>query len=97
MLIVFIENSFKHFSAARNQHSFVHISIELSGDVLRLRTRNSVDPEYIPQKNTSKGGLGLKNVRQRLDLIYPQKYNLTVRQEPAYFETDLTINISYDH
>lgn len=95
MLIVFIENCFKHFSVARDQQAFVHISIEQNDDVLHLRTRNSVDPGYIPQKNASKGGLGLKNVRQRLDLIYPQKHNLAISKESAYFETDLTINLSY--
>jgi two-component system sensor histidine kinase LytS len=93
MLIVFIENSFKHLSAARNQQAFVNIVIELADGVLHLRTRNSVDPEYIPQKNVSRGGIGLKNVRQRLDLIYPQKYNLVISKELAYFETDLTINL----
>ena len=97
MLIVFIENSFKHFSVARDQQAFVHISIEQKDDVLHLRTRNSVDPAYIPQKNESKGGLGLKNVRKRLDLIYPRNYTLMIRKEEAYFETDLTINMSYDH
>jgi two-component system, LytTR family, sensor histidine kinase LytS len=97
MLIVFVENCFKHFSSARDQQPFVHISIEQKDDVLHLRTRNSVDPGQIPQKNVSKGGLGLKNVRQRLDLIYPQKYKVAISKEAAYFETDLTINLSYAH
>ena len=94
MLIVFIENSFKHFSAARGQGAFVHISIELKEDVLHMKASNSVDPGYVPQKKVSRGGIGLKNVRQRLNLIYPQKHTLTIRQEPTYFETDLTINLS---
>ena len=94
MLIVFIENSFKHFSAARGQGAFVHISIELKDDMLHMKASNSVDPDYAPQKKVSRGGIGLKNVRQRLNLIYPQKHTLTIRQEPMYFEMDLTINLS---
>ncbi len=94
LLIVFIENSFKHFSAARNQQAFVHISIELRGDLLHMKARNSADPGYMHQKKLSNGGIGLKNVRQRLDLIYPQKHTLVIRREPAYFEMDLTINLS---
>jgi len=94
MLIVFIENGFKHFSAARDQQAFVHISIELTDDVLHMKAGNSVDPDLVRQKKGSKGGIGLKNVRQRLDLIYPQKHILVIRQDPAYFEADLKINLS---
>lgn len=94
MLIVLIENSFKHFSAARGHGAFVHISIEVKGDVLHMKAGNSVDPDHVPQKKVSKGGIGLKNVGQRLRLIYPQKHTLTIRQESMYFETDLTINLS---
>jgi len=94
LLIVFIENSFKHYSAARDQQAFVHISIELMDDRLHVKTRNSVDPGYTPQKSRSKGGIGLKNVGQRLELIYPQKHILVIRQGSAYFETVLTINLS---
>jgi LytS/YehU family sensor histidine kinase len=94
LLIVFIENSFKHFSAARNQQAFVHISVKVQDDVLHMKAGNSVDPGYVPKKEVSKGGIGLKNVEQRLDLIYPQKHTLVIRKEPAYFETDLTINLN---
>ena len=94
MLIIFIENSFKHFSAARNQQAFVYISIEVKDDILHMKTRNSADPGYTPQKKESKGGIGLRNVRQRLNLIYPGKHTLMIRQKPAYFETDLRINLS---
>jgi two-component system sensor histidine kinase LytS len=94
MLIVFIENSFKHFSAVRNQQAFVHISIAVKDDRLYMKARNSVDPEYVPPIKVSKGGIGLKNVRQRLELIYPQMHILVIRKELAYFETELTINLS---
>ena len=94
MLIVFIENSFKHFSIARDRQAFVHISIDLMNDVLHMKTSNSVDLDYVPQRKVSRGGIGLKNVRQRLDLIYPRKHTLAIRQEIAHFEVELTINLS---
>ncbi|SFD07634.1 Histidine kinase [Chitinophaga sp. CF118] len=96
LLIVFIENSFKHFSFPRKQQGFVNISLNLQGDFLQMNARNSVDPDYVPSsKNKDKGGgLGLNNVRQRLALIYPEKHTLVIKHEPGYFEVDLQIDLS---
>jgi LytS/YehU family sensor histidine kinase len=95
LLIIFIENSFKHFSAPRKQQGFVHISLTLQDHLLQMKTRNSIDPDYpLPVKNKEKGGLGLNNVRQRLTLIYPQKHTLVIKREPEYFEVDLQIDLS---
>ncbi|GLU53433.1 sensor histidine kinase [Dyadobacter frigoris] len=94
LLIIFIENGFKHFSAAKNQQAFVHIDFKISNSRLSMIVKNSVDPEYIPVKNTTKGGLGLNNVKQRLDLIYPGQYNLETAAKTNYFEVKLEIDLS---
>ncbi|MBE9463953.1 sensor histidine kinase [Dyadobacter subterraneus] len=93
LLIIFIENSFKHFSAAKNQPSFVHIRFIISDSRLMMTVKNSIDPNYIPVKNASKGGLGLKNVKQRLDLIYPGQYTLETAAKTHYFEVKLEIEL----
>ena len=94
LLIIFVENAFKHFSAAKGQTPFVHIGIQFENHQLKLKIENSVDPDYIPKVNKSKGGLGLNNVKQRLDLIYPQQYSLKTRKETNFFEVNLTIDLS---
>jgi hypothetical protein len=94
LLIIFIENAFKHFSAAKDQTPFVHIEINIENNHLKLKVKNAVDPGYIPQFNKSKGGLGLNNVKQRLDLIYPQQYRLKTTKNTNFFEVDLTIDLS---
>ena len=94
LLIIFVENSFKHFSAPRGQQAFVHIQIDFQNGHLRLQVINSVDPEYLPVKNRSKGGLGLNNVKQRLDLIYPRQYSLQTTRESQFFKIDLTVDLS---
>jgi len=94
LLIIFVENSFKHFSAAKGGPAFVHVVFKMEGNGLQLRVKNSVDPDYVPVKNKSKGGLGLGNVKQRLDLIYPGQYNLTATKEIDYFEINLQIDLS---
>ena len=93
LLIIFIENSFKHLSAAKSQQAFVHISFKVSSNRLYLHVKNSVDPDYVSVRKMSESGLGLNNVKQRLDLIYPQQYILTTTQG-GYFEVNLEIDLS---
>jgi two-component system sensor histidine kinase LytS len=94
LLIIFVENAFKHFSAAKGLPAFVHLQAAVKKDQLVLRVKNSIDPDDVPKVNTSKGGLGLTNVKQRLDLIYPQQYKLTTTKETEYFEVNLEIDLS---
>lgn len=94
LLIIFVENSFKHFSAAKGQPAFVHICIDVKNSYLKLSIKNSVDPEYNPVTNKYKGGLGLNNVKQRLDLIYPQQYKLTTTKESGCFKVNLEVDLS---
>ncbi|OCX53248.1 hypothetical protein BEL04_02785 [Mucilaginibacter sp. PPCGB 2223] len=94
LLIIFIENSFKHFSAAQGQRAFVYITFNISGNRLHLHVQNSTDPDYIPVQNKSKGGLGLHNVKQRLDLIYPQQYILKTVKENTHYEVNLEIDLT---
>ncbi len=94
LLIVFVENSFKHFSATKGQQAFVHIQMGFQNGNLRLQVINSVDADLVPVKNRSKGGLGLNNVKQRLDLIYPQQYTLKTTRESNLFKVELTLDLT---
>ncbi|RZK08560.1 MAG: histidine kinase, partial [Flavobacterium sp.] len=77
LLIIFIENGFKHISHASGQQPYVHVLFGLNHKRLKLEVKNSIDPDYTSIKSELKEGLGLNNVKQRLDLIYPQQYSLS--------------------
>jgi two-component system sensor histidine kinase LytS len=94
LLIIFIENAFKHFSQAKNRPPFVHIVFRLNNKLLQLDIKNSIDPDYTEVKGESKGGLGLDNVKQRLDLIYSQNYSLNIIRENDFFDVKLEIELS---
>ena len=96
MLIIFIENGFKHYSAAQDQQAFVQIFFRMQGDTLYLKVANSLDAALYGAEKPArhKGGIGLSNIRQRLHLIYPQKHALTVTHEREYYEVDLKIDLS---
>ena len=94
LLIIFIENSFKHFSSSKDIQPSVHIVFTFNNDLLQLNIKNSICPDYTTVKNESKEGLGLNNVKQRLDLIYLGRHSLIVVQECAFFEVKLEIDLS---
>ncbi|TDW96071.1 sensor histidine kinase [Dinghuibacter silviterrae] len=104
LLIVFIENCFKHFSSPRGTPAVIDIVFALEGKRLRMNVRNTVDPDYnaapaparkdsAPPAAAEKGGIGLVNVRQRLDLIYPGRYVLAVDKGSDFFEVRLHIEL----
>ena len=73
VLIVFVENAFKH-GIARKKHSYIHIDIAIEDDSVVARFENSLF-----QNSSSKGGgVGLDNVSRRLEHIYGDRYTLDI-------------------
>ncbi|MHA4894020.1 sensor histidine kinase [Pedobacter sp. PWIIR3] len=93
LLIVFIENGFKHFSSPKDRRPFIHIIFQFNENRLQLYVQNSIDPEYSLSANKAEGGLGLDNVKQRLNLIYPQRHSLNIIKEGDLFEIKLDIEL----
>ncbi|MBQ8463121.1 MAG: histidine kinase [Prevotella sp.] len=88
MLITFVENAFKH-GVSYQQHSFIDISITLSDEgLLRFRCRNSKVPQG---EDRHHGGVGLQNVRRRLDLIYGRRYTLDISDTADTYTVNLTL------
>jgi LytS/YehU family sensor histidine kinase len=68
----------------------VHVSLQVRDGQLRLTTENSILPRTDLEKGT---GLGLANVRQRLDLAYPDLYSLNINETDKTFRVVLTIDL----
>ncbi len=91
LLIVFVENAFKHgIGTLRNP--FIHIGIE----VLEAHIRCTVANSRAPQEKGHTPGIGLKNAKKRLDLIYGENYKLDIRSEDETYIVQLTLPKSYD-
>ena len=86
ILILFLENSFKH--GVKNNISRIHLAIELrvKDGVLHFHVENPVSEEDPPGEHN---GIGLKNVRRRLDLLYGKEYSLDIRENNRLFIVDL--------
>jgi sensor histidine kinase YesM len=91
LLITFVENAFKHGVSYR-QESFIDLYIGIEDGQLIFRCRNSKAQEA----NQEKGGVGLTNVKKRLDLIYGTNYTLNIKDDDTY-SVDLRINKKAHH
>jgi two-component system, LytTR family, sensor histidine kinase LytS len=94
LMIVFVENAFKHFSAKKGDQAFIRIQLIVDKGALTLDVSNSIDPGFVPARTTRRGGgLGLENVRHRLNLLYPGQYHLTINKDRDLFATRLAIEL----
>ncbi len=89
LFIILLENAFKH--GVENLLESAYIKIDLTG------TQNSlifvVENNYKEQE--SEPGVGLKNLKRRLELIYPKQHTLLIEKSKTVYRTQLTIN-NYD-
>ncbi|MFN4146366.1 MAG: sensor histidine kinase [Runella sp.] len=90
LLLTFVENAFKHGISA-TQESFINISIEQEGNQLSVEVRNSVF-ENKSQNLEESNGIGLVNTRRRLDLLYPNRYQLESGQQGEEFVVKLQLS-----
>ncbi len=91
MFIPFIENSFKHGLKSSTSSSFIHIIFD-TREIIYFFICNS-KPQIIPgfKKNNTVGGIGLTNVKKRLELIYPNRHELKINDEPDSYSVELKI------
>lgn len=90
LFISMIENAFKH-GVSSQQNSFIHFSIrENENDDIICDLRNSYFPKDEKQ-DKSGSGIGIENMKRRLELIYPNKHSFTYGVENDTYVSNLTI------
>ncbi len=92
ILMVFIENAFKHARQVLSEPIEIKIQIALSKEkVLALKVKNN----YFNDKNDHAGGLGLMNVKKRLELLYPGNLHyLEILKEEKFYTIDLRLQLN---
>jgi two-component system LytT family sensor kinase len=91
LLIPFVENSFKHGASKMISHPFVKLSILVENNELRFTITNN--KPSATEAETPKGNIGLKNVRKRLELIYPGAHYLNIVSERDIHSVQLTLHL----
>lgn len=91
LLITFIENAFKHGISYTNA-SVINIEINVFEETLTLLVSNPI----VKRNSFGSGGLGLKNVTRRLDLLYPGKYHLDIHHDDHVHIVNLKLDLKSD-
>ncbi len=91
LLIPFIENAFKHSNIESNPGSIISINIFSEGDSLIMKVTNNLGT-VISNGNGEKG-VGIENVRRRLDLAYPGRYELRQEKKDGMYDVYLKIQL----
>jgi two-component system LytT family sensor kinase len=96
LLIPFVENSFKHGLGKNIAKGFVKVSVLTTDDFIHFEISNSKpkNGSEIAQRKDYNGGIGLINVRKRLNLLYPKRHDLRIIGAEKEFKVVLDININ---
>ena len=91
LLLPFVENCFKHGTSSMLQNPWINLTIEVKDTTLVMKLMNGKTNtnEIVPKKQ----GIGIDNVRKRLELLYKHKHELQIREEEEVFIVDLKIEL----
>ncbi|MET0636602.1 MAG: histidine kinase [Chitinophagaceae bacterium] len=90
LFIPFVENAFKHGISFR-EPSYISITLAVKNGVVNFDVFNSKHKRAANDPEADKSGIGLNNVRQRLQLLYPGKHELVIRETANDFFVHLSI------
>jgi hypothetical protein len=91
LIIPFVENAFKHGVGKSMDKSWIKISIEETDQMLNIEVSNTKSQNILKSET---GGIGLLNVKKRLDLIFNDSYKLDISERNNRFDVFLSIPIN---
>jgi two-component system, LytTR family, sensor kinase len=89
LMIPFVENAFKH-GVGMVLNPVIDISLKITEKELFFSVKNKITPETIAGKDIS-SGIGLKNVKRRLELLYPNAHHLEIKNTEGWFNVNLNL------
>ncbi|MEM8893046.1 MAG: histidine kinase [Bacteroidota bacterium] len=94
LLLPFFENAFKHGVSEELETSWVTASIGIGKGRMKLKLENSKG-DFSPSHANGENGIGLKNVKRRLELLYDENYDLQILDEQDTYLVILDIPINH--
>ena len=92
IFLPFVENSFKHGLKSGARNAYVKIKVEVSGKVLNFEIENSKG-QFSEFNDTKYKGIGIDNVKKRLELIYPGFHQLKITDGANIFKVLLQLQL----
>ena len=90
LMLPFLENAFKHGASEQIEKPWLEVVIVMTGDVLKFEIANSKNEDGLYSEN----GIGVNNVKKRLEFLYPEKYELKINDEGNFFVVSLTVKLA---
>ena len=91
LLFPFVENAYKHCNK-KSPVPGIKINLVVQEDLLTYTVLNSVKRETDISEN-DEGGIGLKNIKRRLELLYPDRHQLIISETATHYTIELRINL----
>ena len=88
LFIILLENAFKHGVENLRESAFVHINVITFENKIQFDIENNFDNS----ENSEESGIGLKNLKRRLELFYPNKHKLSFSVSENVYKTKLILN-----
>lgn len=93
MLIPFVENAVKHGLGKSDKEGWIRISLEQNSSHLIFKIENSLaDKDFQENTDHSDYGLGLQQIKSRLDILYPNSHTLIITDDPKQYTVKLEIH-----
>lgn len=96
ILMTFVENAFKHVSKDNDRENRIEILLHIKANILEFEVSNTTSP-LATRQALHYGGIGLKNVQRRLNLIYSEHHQLDIRNSDDLFRVRLRIALAPHH
>jgi len=93
ILITFLENAFKHGAGHNFPEAWIDISLGIQDHLIVFQIKNS-KPDKSKSLSAEKSGIGLQNVKRRLELTYPQQYELITEDQALEYSVELILYLN---
>jgi len=94
ILLAFAENAFKHGANNQAGENLISINLKIDGSKLFYEVTNTTDNAGLNDENRIKEGIGLQNLRKRLELQYADHYDLRLSKRGSRFYASLVLELS---
>lgn len=89
LFVILLENAFKHGVENLTENAYIHIDLSASKNEINFAVENNFDKDQLSDQQ----GIGLKNLKRRLELVYPKRHSLSFSVLENVYKAHLTLNI----